>query len=742
MSRRIKSFRLLPVAILIAIFGVVSVLPGQQASAYTSAGTINSVLPGGQSTIVSVESQAQSRNAGCPNTRTGLNSCGWAYWASIWISHQGEPASGQQYTVPSTTQTVPLQLNSFFFLTAATAARNVGSTTGLGTIHYTSGSAPNMVTNGNYPNDRLPASSPSINNASIKATRSKIYSATVVAGGGSVSNVPIGSVYGTTINGGSRYSIGPVINFTYNSGKWTGLQRTVTIRFNVATINTFHAAPPGGTSQCYRGGQVITVGSDGFDSCNRSDVDYSFTFYIVPVWNLNPAISLNSTNSAFTGETITTTPSVKNTAEGASSGTNWVVSSMTYPAGSTPPSTPATSDNYGQTSANLGRPCAYFTSVGAANCKTESSGTGNYQPGNNTLSNIDAVVGNYPLGTKVCYTLSVWSKDNTDLNKANQVWAHSAPACLIVARSPNVQITGGDLMVGRAFADIPGVVPLASADGHISTRVVGATKKTFGSWIEYGMFTTDKAVGVGSGSAYAGSGMDGYTTCRANPITFANTATANACASGDTVGKFDYKGSTIPNVAAQFPVTGSTPLIGTNDLADQSKKGVFTAHGDITLNGGTLNPGRVVVINAPNSTVTINGDIMYSQGPYTSILDLPQLIISAKNIIINDNVKRIDAWLIAKGSAIGVDGKINTCASVGETGPLTASVCTTPLTINGPVMAQKLFLRRTSGAGTGDAGDAAETINLRADAYLWGIAHNANSGRLTTVYETELPPRF
>jgi hypothetical protein len=141
--------------------------------------------------------------------------------------------------------------------------------------------------------------------------------------------------------------------------------------------------------------------------------------------------------------------------------------------------------------------------------------------------------------------------------------------------------------------------------------------------------------------------------------------------------------------------------------------------------------------------VTIADDITYANGPYSSILDLPQLIIIAKNIVINDNVKQIDAWLIAKGSAIGTDGKINTCASVGETGPLTATVCTTPLTINGPVMAQKLFLRRTSGAGAdADAGNAAETINLRADAYLWGIAHNANSGRLTTVYETELPPRF
>lgn len=739
-----KIRRSLPVILLLAVIGVVGIIPSDQAAAYTSGATINSVLPGGQSTIVWVEADAQARNSnpGCPNTRAGLNSCGAPYWSTVWVSPRSQPTAGSQATLPSTTRTVPLQLNSFYFLTAATSGRNAGSTAGLGTIRYNAGTAANMVTNANYPNDRLPASSPSINVASLKASRNKIYSAAVVAGGGSLSNVPVGSIYGTTTSTSSRYSIGPVLNFDYNSGAWVGLQRTVTIRFSVATISTFHAAPPGGTSQCQRGGRTVTVNSNAFDTCDRGNVDYTFTFYVVPVWNLEPSISLSGTESAFSGETITTSPTVRNVAEGASSGTNWVVSTMTYPAGSTTPTAATTSDNYGQTTANMGRPCAHFAAGGASNCRTESSGTGNYNPGNNTLPNVNAIVGEYPLGTKVCYTLSVWSKDNTDLNRANQIWAHSAPACLIIARSPNVQILGGDLKVGQRFADVTGTVPAASAQGHISTRTVSGEQRTFGSWIEYGMFTTNRAVGVASGSAFAGTGLDAHTTCRANPITFANTATANACASGDTVGLFDYKGATIPNVAAQFPVTASTPVIGGGDLNDQSKRGTFTASGNVSLGGGVLAPGRVVVINAPNATVTLTGDIAYADGPYSSILELPQLIIIARNIIIDDSVGRIDAWLIAKGSVMGTDGKINTCASVGETNPLTATVCTTPLTINGPVMSQQLFLRRTAGAGTADPGSAAETINLRADAYLWGVAHNANSGRLTTVYETELPPRF
>jgi len=52
-------------------------------------------------------------------------------------------------------------------------------------------------------------------------------------------------------------------------------------------------------------------------------------------------------------------------------------------------------------------------------------------------------------------------------------------------------------------------------------------------------------------------------------------------------------------------------------------------------------------------------------------------------------------------------------------------------------------LQRTFGSGSGAAtGNPAEVFNLRPDAYLWGVFQAAGSGRLQTVYETELPPRY
>ena len=58
-------------------------------------------------------------------------------------------------------------------------------------------------------------------------------------------------------------------------------------------------------------------------------------------------------------------------------------------------------------------------------------------------------------------------------------------------------------------------------------------------------------------------------------------------------------------------------------------------------------------------------------------------------------------------------------------------------------MAKQLWLRRTAGSGTDLAsGDPAEVFNLRPDAYLWAATRATGSGRVQTMYTTELPPRL
>ena len=157
-----------------------------------------------------------------------------------------------------------------------------------------------------------------------------------------------------------------------------------------------------------------------------------------------------------------------------------------------------------------------------------------------------------------------------------------------------------------------------------------------------------------------------------------------------------------------------------------------------------MNSGEWAVINAPTSTVNITGNINYASGPVNSVKDIPQMIIIANNINISPSVGNVDSWLIAKNALatcdeIGSASDLNTTSSAYN---LSSDDCKNTLRVNGPVMAKKLWLRRTAGAGTGDStGYPAEVFNYRPDAMLW-INNRFNNNALRTTNLTELPPRY
>src|SRR5690606_28527099 len=112
--------------------------------------------------------------------------------------------------------------------------------------------------------------------------------------------------------------------------------------------------------------------------------------------------------------------------------------------------------------------------------------------------------------------------------------------------------------------------------------------------------------------------------------------------------------------------------------------------------------------------------------------DIPQVVIIANNILIDESVSRVDAWLVAAGT--GANGIVNTCSAsnLDNASPaqletrLHAGRCDDRLTVNGPVIANRLLLRRTAGAGPGNqAGNPAEVFNFRPDAYLWLVERSA-----------------
>ncbi|HBO64595.1 TPA: hypothetical protein DD425_01385 [Candidatus Saccharibacteria bacterium] len=188
----------------------------------------------------------------------------------------------------------------------------------------------------------------------------------------------------------------------------------------------------------------------------------------------------------------------------------------------------------------------------------------------------------------------------------------------------------------------------------------------------------------------------------------------------------------------------TTNISGAQDIASLAPNAVYSATGDITLTSSADIPkGKWIVISAPGRTVTVASNVFYSnvitkdadESSRALMGALPQVVIIARNIVVNETVAQIDAWLVATDT-------VRTC-SIFNVADLGGDVCGARLTVNGPVITDTLLLYRTAGAGTGTgAGDPAEVFNLRPDAYLWATALQNETARVKTVQSSELPPRY
>lgn len=94
---------------------------------------------------------------------------------------------------------------------------------------------------------------------------------------------------------------------------------------------------------------------------------------------------------------------------------------------------------------------------------------------------------------------------------------------------------------------------------------------------------------------------------------------------------------------------------------------------------------------------------------------------------------------------MATSGYVSTCGSLPGSGwasGLSSTSCNEQLIVNGPIMSERLYLRRTHGADVSHRGRPAEILNLRPDAYLWGKASASKSTSIGTQHLKELPPRF
>ena len=436
---------------------------------------------------------------------------------------------------------------------------------------------------------------------------------------------------------------------------------------------------------------------------------------IVPFnYNLTPGVA-GPGGQAVVGTPIPpVSPSVNNTVPGAaglttnSAPVKWEMWRVEIPPGFALPI--ATQNNLA--------PCAYYQPSTA--CEDKGSGTQVFVPGLTDAPELPEVTGetirpNTPVGTRVCYTLSVQPYSHTSTD-----WRHSAPSCITVSKLPKVQVWGHDVRTRGSIETS-------------TSRVNSGGDKVFGSWVEYGGFSVRGNSGFASGSGLNEGNTSVLDRDVWNRLTFANINNSGASDYGN------YALPTgLPTITAQF--IGAPAGGGFNSNLGALASGTYVTE-DVTIDTSDVGLGKSIII-VSSGTVRINGNITYSGSgagdSFTSVNQLPQVVIVARNINITNAATQVDAWLLTTSG-----GAINTCIDRTLTQPLTSNVCNATLTVNGPVVTDHLYLRRTAGSdGTVDAGNPAEVFNLRPDAFMWAYGRTSQAGKAQTVYSVELPPRF
>lgn len=360
-----------------------------------------------------------------------------------------------------------------------------------------------------------------------------------------------------------------------------------------------------------------------------------------------------------------------------------------------------------------------------------------------------------PAGSTICVKALVWPASsrypgqeykNWNHPEGDNQWAESPERCFVIAKKPNFQVWGGGVYSAGNLGtrvSVKGHVAANKDDamqGLSNYSLIPSNYTVFGSWGELGLVANGTVTGLASG---AGTGY-GTTTDATTP--FASPSRLGGSVEG-TKPSYCFRSTlSFANNNCSSDSVGNLSSIQANTSSDRSslvsrfsdvssEEYTLELYDSDTTIGGIEMAEGTRVIKAENNTITINHNIEYSSGTYTTLESIPKLIIYANNININCSVNRIDAVLIANED-------INTCADISDINSIYRS---NPLIINGTTISNTLTLGRTYGAATGiNSIIPAEIINYDSSLLLWSNSQSGvtSTGKLTEAYTSELAPRY
>ncbi|MBQ6487369.1 hypothetical protein IJI89_03005 [Candidatus Saccharibacteria bacterium] len=396
---------------------------------------------------------------------------------------------------------------------------------------------------------------------------------------------------------------------------------------------------------------------------------------------------------------------------------------------------------------NNGDTCKY------GNERTQTLNGNGSKEGSSNAFEMNYIVPDLTAGTKICVAIAVYPSNsgaytNFDDPEGNHRWRISDSKCYVVAKRPSFQVWGGSLYSG-------GSITTSAAHKRTLRNLPEFTGTfVFSSWVEQSVVAQGRVVALASGAAAGlASNIAGGGSLEINvdyckyrvPLSLANyvSSIAGAICTGAQVTGYSGISASITakeSIIARLPFEDSKVYEYNNNatiaLDNGTPKNIvrYNVSKNATINSSTVSPGRTHIINV-SGDVYINGDIIYQSLAFTSLEEIPKLIIYGQNVNIGCHVERIDAIIIAVNN-------LNTCVS----NDINSKANSHKLLVNGAIMTDNLLLNRTYGAATGiNSKIPAETVNYDVSTILWGRAKvdpNNKHRNLTAVYTHELAPRY
>jgi hypothetical protein len=346
-------------------------------------------------------------------------------------------------------------------------------------------------------------------------------------------------------------------------------------------------------------------------------------------------------------------------------------------------------------------------------------------------------------GASYCVASAVYPASSADVTAANyasnstgwadtegkHMWRVSRSVCFTVGKKPTFQVWGGSLCGGED------VIASSTAKNNISLPsgniTLGNSVVVFSSWVEQIVVAKGKVDKLASG---ASTGL----------------TTKNAAEGGSLESREDFCKYRVPFSIANHggDICPNRSLTGYSGVVLKSSKEALAkiVPDDAThINSGTYSGnGDLWGTNTINVSedIYINGNIIYHNGPYTTLSEIPKMIIyTTKDIHVACGVTRVDAVLLAGGT-------VYTCDSYGgrdSTERANIDSRAGQLTINGAILTKGLELGRTYGMGTGIYSKiTAEIINYDSSIILWAKDNTDTEdfGKMHQVYQHDVAPRY